>query len=131
MADQSLGHATGGVRALLQVEGAALLVAGLFSYEYLGGDWIWFAILFLVPDLSMLGYLAGPRLGAFAYNAAHSTLGPLAAGVALAILGRFEFMPYAVIWFAHIGFDRMLGYGLKYSSAFGDTHLLRLGRQSN
>jgi hypothetical protein len=131
MSNQGLGHATGGVRALLQIEGAALLLAALFLYEYLGGDWVWFAILFLVPDLSMLGYLAGARFGAVAYNAAHSTLGPLAMSVALAMTGRLDLMPYAVIWFGHIGFDRMLGYGLKYSSAFGDTHLLRLGRQSN
>jgi hypothetical protein len=131
MTHHGTGQTAGGVRILLQAEGAALLLAGLFAYEYLGGDWVWFAILFLVPDLSMLGYLAGVRAGAAAYNAAHSTLGPLALSIGLAVFGRLDLTPYAVIWFAHIGFDRMLGYGLKYSSAFGDTHLLKLGRQSS
>jgi hypothetical protein len=126
--DTRSGQTTGGVRALLQTEGAALLLVSLFAYEYAGGAWLWFAILFLVPDLSMLGYIAGARVGALVYNAAHSSLGPLAASIALVVFGRHDLAPYVIIWFAHIGFDRMLGYGLKYATAFGDTHLMRVGR---
>jgi uncharacterized protein DUF4260 len=77
----------------------------------------------------MLAYLAGPRAGAIAYNLAHTYV--LAAALTLA--GFFAGAPIAaaggLIWIAHIGFDRALGYGLKYSSAFGDTHLGRIGRR--
>ena len=112
-----------GVRALLRLEGLALLVAGLTLYARGHGDWALFLKLFLLPDLSFAAYLFGPRAGAFAYNAMHSTLGALA----LAAFGYIAAAPMALlialIWLAHIGFDRALGYGLKYASAFGDTHL--------
>lgn len=85
-----------------------------------------FASLFLVPDLSMLGYLRGPRVGAVCYDAAHSYVGPLA----LLGVGGLAAAPTAVaialIWIAHVGFDRALGYGLKYGTAFRDTHLGRV-----
>jgi hypothetical protein len=120
--------AQGGVRLLLRLEGLALLSGAAALYWRTGGDWKMFAALFLVPDLSFAGYLAGPRAGAAAYNAMHSTLGPLllaAAGIALAQpLATF----IALIWLAHIGFDRALGYGLKYGRGFGFTHLGRIGR---
>jgi len=119
---------SGGVRALLRLEGLALLVAGVTLYARANGDWALFLKLFLVPDLSFAAYLFGPRAGAFAYNAMHSTLGVLA----LAAFGYIAAQPMALlialIWLAHIGFDRALGYGLKYASAFGDTHLGRVGR---
>ena len=68
--------------------------------------------------------------GAIAYNAGHSTVGPaLLAAVAL-VTGRAGLLPVALIWVAHIGFDRMLGYGLKYATAFGATHLGRVGRRA-
>jgi len=121
------GAASGGVRLLLRLEGLVVLAATLAGYSQLGAGWGAFAMLFLLPDLSWLGYLAGPRQGAAAYNAAHSCLGP----VALLALGGLGELPVALalglVWCAHIGFDRMLGYGLKYASGFGDTHLGRLG----
>ena len=87
--------------------------------------WLLLAVLFLAPDLSFLAYLAGPRVGAVGYNLAHSYAGPaIAAGLAL-FTGRPPVA--ACIWAAHIGFDRLLGYGLKYPTAFQDTHLGRLG----
>jgi hypothetical protein len=116
-----------GTTALLRLEGLVVLAAAAAAYHALGGGWGWFAALFLGPDLSMLGYLAGPRVGAASYNVGHSHLGPallavvgLATGTDLALLG-------ALIWVAHIGFDRMLGYGLKRATGFRDTHLGRLG----
>ncbi len=120
-------------KALLRIEGLCALAVAAFGFSRIGGSWWLFALLFLTPDLSMLGYLAGPRLGAIAYNAAHSYVGPalLAAfGVGLSAHAPVQ---VALIWASHIGFDRALGYGLKYPSAFGDTHLGRVGgaRRSN
>ncbi|MBO9643003.1 MAG: DUF4260 domain-containing protein [Pseudacidovorax sp.] len=124
------GAVHGGVRLLLRAEGAALLVFAVLAYAQLApGQWGRFAALLLLPDLAMLGYLAGPAIGARAYNAAHSVVGP----VLLAAAGFFLpaqaalLWPLSAIWLAHIGLDRLLGYGLKYGRAFGHTHLGRLG----
>ena len=91
--------------------------------------WGWFAGLFLLPDLAFIGYAAGPRVGAFCYNATHSTLGAAALLAFAWIQGHALCTSLAFIWFAHIGFDRALGYGLKYSQGFGFTHLGRIGKQ--
>jgi hypothetical protein len=125
MADGSL---TGGVRQLARAEGAAIATTALFTYAYGNHSWWLFAILFLAPDLSMAAYLAGPALGAAVYNAVHSYV-----LVALLILlhlttGWGLALSLGLILASHIGFDRMLGYGLKYASAFGHTHLGRIGR---
>ena len=90
--------------------------------------WPAFALFFLAPDLAMLAYLFGPRAGALGYNLAHT----YAFALLLALAGFFAGVPIAaaggLIWAAHIGFDRALGYGLKYPTGFGDTHLGRAGR---
>jgi len=122
-ARSAAGAVSGTPLVLLRLEGAVALVAASFAYSALGGRWALFAGLFLVPDLSMLVYLAGRRLGAACYNAVHSYLGPAvlaAVGVAASIPAL---LGLACIWTAHIGFDRLLGYGLKYATSFGDTHL--------
>ena len=122
------GAVTGAVRFTMQTEGLAIGAAAILIYFRAGFSWQEFALLFLLPDLSMLGYLAGPRVGALAYNAAHSYVGPaLLATVGLATSDTLV-MPIALIWVAHIGFDRMLGFGLKYGAGFGYTHLGRVGR---
>lgn len=100
----------------------------LGAYAHLGGSWLVFALLFLTPDLSMLGYLVGPRIGAVAYNAGHSHLLPASLAALALVLGSQTALLGAVIWIAHIGFDRFAGYGLKYGSRFFDTHLGRVGR---
>jgi hypothetical protein len=127
MQDNSTG-ATGGVKRLLQLEGLALLAAVVGMYVKIGAGWKLFAILILAPDLAMVFYVAGPRIGAMAYNTTHTTLGPIAT---LAV-GYLLAVPLAVdvglIWAAHVGFDRALGYGLKYQTGFGYTHLGRSGR---
>lgn len=113
---------------LLRLEGLAVLSLTVAAYAQFGAGWGWFALLFLLPDLSFPGYLAGPRVGAAAYNAAHSYTGPLAL-LAAGILGAMPvLLAIALVWCAHIGFDRALGYGLKYTSGFGDTHLGPIGR---
>jgi hypothetical protein len=119
----------GGPRVILRLEGAALLVAATLAYAHLGAlGWGLYAAVFFLPDLAFFGYLAGPRVGAAAYNTTHSLLGP----AALALVGAVASMPtviaLALVWAAHVGFDRMFGYGLKYASAFGHTHLGFLGR---
>jgi len=111
---------------LLRIEGAALLAASVALYWLNGGSWWLFALLLLTPDVSMLGYLSGPRIGAAIYNAFHSYPIPAALG----ILGSLWSAPLAVavalVWLAHIGVDRLAGYGLKYPSGFKDTHLGRM-----
>ena len=121
------GRSTG-VAVLLRIEGAAALVAALALYGHADFSWPLFALLFLAPDLAMLAYLAGPRLGAAGYNLVHT----YTVALALTLAGFFGAMPAAtaggLILIAHIGFDRALGFGLKYASGFGDTHLHRARR---
>lgn len=118
----------GAPRIMLRAEGALVLAAGLLAYRHLGHGWGWFAALFLAPDLSMLGYLAGARVGAATYNAAHWYGAPALLALAGLALGAPALYAGAAIWLAHVGFDRAMGYGLKYSTAFGHTHLGRVGR---
>jgi hypothetical protein len=121
-------HVTGPPRTWLRLEGAAVTVASLVAYHWQLANWWIFAAAFLLPDLSMLGYLAGPTLGARAYNLVHSYVGPIFLATYGIGIGRADVVPWALIWLAHIGFDRALGYGLKYDSAFQETHLGRIGR---
>jgi len=122
---------TGGPRLLLRVEGLALLIAMVALYAWQGTSWWLFAVLFFTPDLSFAGYLLGSRPGAIVYNTVHTTVVPgavLGIGVAL---GQPLAVALALIWLAHIGFDRALGYGLKYPDGFGFTHLGRIGRAAS
>lgn len=123
------GTVSGAPRLLLRAEGAALLVVGILLYSQTDTSWWLFAVLFLAPDLSFIGYLGGPRAGAAAYNAAHTTLAPALLGISGWLLGQRLAEALALIWAAHIGFDRLLGYGLKYAAGFGFTHLGRIGRK--
>jgi hypothetical protein len=122
------GSVSGAPRLLLRAEGAGLLIVAGMLYGETGAAWWLFAVLFLAPDLSFLGYLAGPRAGAIAYNAAHSLVAPLALAIAGLLLPAIPPLALALIWIAHIGFDRLLGYGLKYQAGFGFTHLGRIGK---
>lgn len=123
------GATKGTVRAALRLEGLAVLVAASVAYAQFGLGWGIFALCFLAPDISVLGYLVGPKIGAVSYNLAHSYSGPLAClAVGLAVPVPTS-LCVGLIWCAHIGFDRALGYGLKYSDGFGFTHLGRIGRK--
>ena len=117
-----------GVKAILRLEWAAAFSAAVALYAHAGFSWPLFALLILAPDLAMLAYLGGPRAGAAAYNLVHT----YALALPLALAGFWLASPIAsalgLIWIAHIGVDRMLGYGLKYASGFADTHLGRIGR---
>ena len=118
---------TGGLRTLLRLEGLTLFVGMTLLYAIWGGSWWVYAILFLAPDLSFAGYLAGPKIGAIVYNAAHSYLAPMALMTSGFGLDSPLVLSIAMIWLAHIGIDRALGYGLKYFAGFGFTHLGRIG----
>ncbi len=114
---------TGAVRTWLQTEGLSVFVLSTLLYRHSGSGWWMFVGLLLTPDLSMLGYLRNPRVGAISYNIVHSYLLPLSLAAVAIVVNRIAMLPFLCIWTAHIGIDRFLGYGLKYSAAFGRTHL--------
>ena len=124
------GAVTGGVRTLLRLEGLALFIGMTLLYYIWDGDWLVYAVLFFMPDLSFAAYLSGPRFGAMVYNAAHSYLAPMAMMTTGFATASPLVLSIAMIWLAHIGFDRALGYGLKYASGFGFTHMGRIGKPS-
>jgi hypothetical protein len=107
----------------LRLEGLTVAVLSAALYFRAGVSWSLFAELWLLPDLSMLGYLAGPRWGSYCYNVVHSYLPPSGLALAALALHRAALLPFALIWFNHIGVDRLIGYGLKYPAGFGFTHL--------
>ena len=122
------GMTNGAVRAWLRLEGLAAFAAGLAVFGASGGNWLLVVPLLLLPDVSAVGYLAGPRVGAFTYNAIHNWV----PGLAVLALGAWLVSPAIVlagsILVAHVGMDRAVGYGLKLPSSFRDTHLGRMGR---
>ena len=107
------GAVHGSVRLWLRLEGLMALLLAIYLYAHEGGSWLAFAVLFFAPDVSFAGYIAGPRIGAALYNVAHSYVGPLL--LAATLLSAGTGLTLALVWGAHIGFDRALGYGLKYS----------------
>lgn len=120
---------TRAVEIILRAEALAIFVGGVVLYLQLNGHPLWLLPLLLAPDLSMVGYLGGPRLGAITYNAAHNLLTAL---VVLAVGWFAAIAPMALfgaILAAHVGMDRTLGYGLKLPTDFRDTHLGRIGRR--
>jgi hypothetical protein len=118
---------TGAPRNWLRLEGLVVFALALFAYARGGHSWLQFGALFLAPDLSFAAYLGGPRIGALGYNVVHSYVLPLILATLCVAMDR-PVVP-SLIWVAHIGFDRALGYGLKYPTAFHDTHLGRIGRK--
>lgn len=110
-------------RHVLRIEGAVVLVVASAVYSLLGGPLWLYVLVFLAPDLSKIGYLAGPRLGGRTYNAAHTYV----LSITVVGVGLWTAIPLVTllgaIWTAHIGFDRAPGYGLKFPTRFGDTHL--------
>ncbi len=108
---------------LLRVEGAAIAVIAIVLYGWWRENWLLFALLVLAPDLAALAYLAGTFIGARVYNLVHTSVFPLAL-LAYGLIGKNALATaLALIWLTHIGADRMLGFGLKYTTEFKDTHL--------
>ena len=116
------------MKNLLKLEELLMLGFALFLFSGLDYAWGWYALLFFAPDLSILGYLANPRLGAWTYNLIHHK----GLGLALYALGALLSTPWLMfagtILFGHSSFDRVMGYGLKHEDAFQNTHLGRIGR---
>ena len=112
-----------GVRLILRTEGLPLFVAGAIAYGTIGGPWLAFVPLLLVPDISAIGYVRGTGLGSMTYNLAHN----LVTAGALLGLGLWLNVAWLAIagsvTLAHVGMDRLAGYGLKYPTTFKDTHL--------
>ena len=117
------GTVSGVPRRWLRVEGAVLLVGALIAYATTGQHWWLIPVVVLLPDLAMIGYLQGTRVGAFIYNLAHAL--PAPAGIIG--LGCWQQRPLilglGLVWLAHIALDRLMGYGLKYDDHFQHTHL--------
>jgi hypothetical protein len=111
-------------RVLLHLEGAAVLLLATAAFFRLGHPWWVFLLLLLAPDVSLLGLLAGPRAGALIYNAVHTMVGPLAllGGGWWLAGGQSAAVAVALVWLAHIGLDRMVGYGLRYPDSEQRTH---------
>ena len=117
------------VLIVLRLEGLAFAAACIAAYGSLGESWWVFAALILVPDVSMLGYLAGPRIGAGVYNLAHTWVVTVAWFFLAWYLDAGNLsLSLPLILGAHIGIDRALGYGLKLPTGFHDTHLGRIGK---
>jgi hypothetical protein len=111
------------VRTILRAEGLPIFVAGAIGFGAFGGPWLAFVPLLLAPDLSAIGYVRGTRLGSMTYNLAHNLV---TAGALLGLgfwLGAGWLAIAGSVLVAHIGMDRLAGYGLKYPTTFKDTHL--------
>ena len=122
------GMTTGAVRTWLRLEGLAAFGIGLALFGASGGNWLFLIPLLLLPDISAIGYLAGPRIGTFTYNLVHNWVpGFVTLGIGI-WLASPEITVAAAILIAHVGMDRAVGYGLKLPSSFHDTHLGRMGR---
>jgi hypothetical protein len=111
---------------VLRIEGGCVLALSILCYREVDANWILFIALLLVPDLAILGYLRGVRVGTVLYNLVHTLTGPFLL-IGYAILEKTPWLlPYGLIWSSHIGLDRLLGFGLKYPTRFNDTHLQRV-----
>ncbi len=114
-----------------RIESAALAVLVVVAFVQLGFAWWWLIAIFLLWDLSMVGYLASPRVGAISYNVGHSYLGPAALlALAWVAAGDARWPVFvALTWAFHIAVDRLLGYGLKFTDRFTHTHLGEVGKE--
>jgi hypothetical protein len=121
------GAVTGCPRTILRSEGAVLLTAGLVAFAAINEPWWLVPALLFLPDLFMAGYARSSRLGAGLYNLAHSYPLPAIVGGLALWHGTVLLEAAAVLWFAHIGMDRLLGYGLKHDDSFTHTHLGTIG----
>ena len=127
--DRTPGAVTGLPLRILRSEGLLLLAAALAAFfTGLAEPWWLVPVLLFVPDVFMAGYARSAKLGARLYNVAHAYPAPAVVGGVALLTGAPLWQGVALIWFAHIGLDRALGYGLKYDTDFRDTHLGRIGR---
>jgi len=120
------GHVLGAPRLILRGEALVVPVASLWGYWHYGAPLLLVPLVLFLPDLFMVGYVASTRVGATIYNTGHSYLAPVALWLVAAVIESPGTKSAALVWAAHIGMDRTLGYGLKYPDSFRNTHLGRL-----
>ncbi|MDM5317249.1 DUF4260 domain-containing protein [Fictibacillus sp. b24] len=113
-------------KIFLQLEGFAVLILSLYFYQYYQFSWVLFFILIFAPDISMIGYFLNNKSGALLYNIFHTYIISILFIFSGLLLTNDTLLAIGIIWSAHIGMDRMIGYGLKYSTGFKDTHLNRI-----
>ncbi|MGN4425048.1 DUF4260 domain-containing protein [Bacillus cereus group sp. MYBK30-1] len=113
-------------KRIIHLEGLVVLLAAIYIYALCGFSWLLFIVLLLAPDLAMIAYTINNRVGAQIYNLFHTYI----ISILLVLIGIYfkmdSILMVGLIWIAHIGMDRMLGYGLKYETDFKDTHIQRL-----
>ncbi len=117
------------MNVLLKLEEAAIFLFCIFLFSKLNFAWWWFPALLLLPDIGMIGYIISPKIGAFTYNFLHHRLVASLVAVYALTYGNEYWKLAAIILFAHISFDRTLGYGLKYNNSFSNTHLGVIGKK--
>jgi Domain of unknown function (DUF4260) len=118
------------MKTLLKLEDLAEFLFGIFFFGLLSYEWWWFPALLLVPDLSMMGYLINPKIGAWLYNLVHHKGLAILCIIFGYVLGKNEISLAGSILLSHSAMDRMFGYGLKYQTAFKDTHLGTIGKNN-
>jgi hypothetical protein len=128
--DPDSGCVEGGPLLWLRLEGLCIFILTIILYAYTGASWWRFVALLLVPDVVMAGYWLDARWGAVVYNFGHSYVSPIALMAFAIAYYRADWLPYLMIWTAHIAMDRGLGYGLKYAAGFKKTHLGWLGKKT-
>ena len=123
------GFVEGRPKIWLRVDGAVLFIASIILFSLTNQHWWIYPTLLFVPDIFMIGYIRGTKIGAFFYNAGHSYFLPSL----LCLYGWHHTLCLAIglIWLGHVGFDRMAGYGLKYDSDFKHTHLGSLFKEKH
>ncbi|KAF2427820.1 hypothetical protein EJ08DRAFT_680776 [Tothia fuscella] len=123
----TVGFAKSWPKLLLRVEGACIFGSTIWAYSRYNQSWWTFAGLLFLPDLGMAGYIANSTAGAAIYNSFHTETPPILMLCAALAKNDNELAGLALCWLAHIEMDRMLGYGLKYGTGFGHTHLSVIG----
>lgn len=113
-------------KIVLHFEGLAILAAACWLYAHYQYRWSWFALGFLAPDLFAAGYLVNKQVGSACYNLVHTYVAPLLLAAVLVLTDRTDLGWIVLIWISHIAWDRLLGYGLKYETAFKMTHLQKV-----
>ncbi len=124
------------MKTILKLEELAIWIACLLLFYGAKVDWWWYLLMFLGPDVSMLGYLVNKKIGAWSYNLFHHR------GLAIVVLGvgfyvysvcfLFEYkwlLLLGIVLLGHSGMDRFFGYGLKYENGFKFTHLGEIGKK--
>lgn len=111
------------MKTLLKSEELIQFLAAIYLFSQLNFAWWWFPALLLLPDISMVGYLINPAVGAVLYNVAHHKGLGIVIGLLGLMIGSQNLMLAGVVLFAHSSMDRVAGYGLKYLDSFKHTSL--------